>query len=298
VLAVILVLGVLGTARAVTGAGVAAHPGQARRRSSLASALARAGCPPQLVAGVRMALLGGARPTALPARATLVAAILAVGVGGAALTFATSLQHLLDTPRLYGQTWDFELGGGGPSIDAATIRRVSRDPAVSDVAVGAVELVDVGGQAVGARAMDDVKGSSPPTVLDGRAPGEVLLGTKTFDALDVSIGDRVAVRRGPRAVGLRIVGRGVLPSTKFNKLSEGAAFSFHDLKQIRPEAAAYALQAHVPPGADRDAATICGCGRNGAEGVMRRRTLETRRCAGRALGGRAAARAREPELAQ
>jgi hypothetical protein len=256
VLAAILVLGVLGTVRAVGGAGVAAQPGQAVGRGRLASGLARAGCPPPLVAGVRMALLGGARPTAVPVRATLVAAILAVAVGAAALTFATSLQHLLDTPRLYGQTWDFEIGGGGPSIEAGTVRRVSSDPAVSDVAVGAVEPVDVGGQAVGARAMDDVKGSSAPTVLEGRAPrvpGEVLLGTKTLDALHLRIGDNVAVRSGSRAVRLRIVGRGVLPSTKFNKLSEGAAFSFHDLKRIRPEAAAYGLQARIAQGADRDA---------------------------------------------
>jgi FtsX-like permease family len=257
VLATVLVLGVLGTVRAIAGAGVAPQSGQARRRGRLASALARAGCPPPLVAGVRMALPGGSRPTAVPVRATLVAAILAVAVGGAALTFATSLQHLLDTPRLYGQTWDFEVGGGGPSIDAAAVRRVSRDPAVSDVGVGAVEPVDIGGQAVGARAMDDVKGSSAPTVLDGRAPrapGEVLLGTKTLDALDLRIGDRVAVRSGPRAVRLRIVGRAVLPSSKFNKLSEGAAFSFDDFKRIRPEAAAYALQARIATGADRDAA--------------------------------------------
>jgi hypothetical protein len=257
VLAAVLVLGVVGTARAVAGAGVAVPSGQARRRGMVTSALARGGCPPPLVAGVRMALPGGARPTAVPVRATLVAAILAVGVGGAALTFATSLQHLLDTPRLYGQTWDFEVGGGGPSIDTATIRRVRSDPAVSDVGVGAIEPVDVGGQAVGARAMDDVKGSAAPTVLDGRAPrapGEVLLGTKTLDALHLHIGDRVAVRSGTRAVRLRIVGRCVLPSTKYSKLSEGAAFSFHDFKRLRPEAAAYGLQARIAPGADRDAA--------------------------------------------
>jgi hypothetical protein len=257
VLAAILVFGVVGTARAVAGAGVTAYPGQGAGRGRIASALARAGCPQPLVTGVRMALLGGLRPRAVPVRATLVAAILAVAVGGAALTFATGLQHLLDTPRVYGQTWDFEVGGGGPSIDAATVRRVSSDPAVSDVAVGAVEPVEVGGKAVGARAMDDIKGSSAPTVLDGRAPrapGEVLLGTKTLDALDLRIGDRVAVRSGARAVRLRIVGRGVLPSTKYSELSEGAAFSFKDLKRIRPEAAAYGLQARIAPGADRDAA--------------------------------------------
>jgi FtsX-like permease family len=256
VLVAVVVMGIVGSVRAV-GAGSAVVPPSGARRASPESALARAGWPPPVAAGVRMALHGGPRPTAVPVRATLAAAILAVGVGGAALTFAASLRHLLDTPRLYGQTWDFEIGGGGPSIDAATVRRVSGDPAFGDVAVGAVEPVRIGGQVVGARAMDDVKGSSAPLVLDGRAPrspGEVLLGTKTLDALHLTIGDRIAVRSGSRAVRMRIVGRGVLPSTKFSKLGEGAAFSFHDLERVRPEAAAYALQVRIARGADRGAA--------------------------------------------
>ena len=98
--------------------------------------------------------------------------------------------------------------------------------------------VEIGGRDVGARAIDDLKGSSAPTVLDGRAPrgpGEVLLGTKTLGALDLRIGHSVAVHSGSRAVRLRIVGRGVLPSTKWNKVGEGAAFSFRDLRRIQPE---------------------------------------------------------------
>ena len=81
-------------------------PGEARGSGALASALARAGWPPSVVAGVRMALARPARLSPVPVRATLVAAILAVGVSAAALTFAASLQHLLETPRLYG---DLEL---------------------------------------------------------------------------------------------------------------------------------------------------------------------------------------------
>jgi hypothetical protein len=252
----ILVLGALGTVRAVRASDVGARPGQPRR-GAVASALARAGWPPPVVAGVRMALQGGPRPTPVRVRATLVAAVLAVGVFAAALTFAASLQHLLGTPRLYGQTWDFVSGTGGPPIAAATIRRLSGDPSFRDVGVGAFGPVAIGGQEVGARAIDDVKGSSAPTALDGRAPrapGEVLLGTKTLDAVHQRIGDRITVRSGPQAVRLRIVGRGVLPSTKWNKLGEGAAFSFQDLKRIQPGATASALQASVAPGADRDAA--------------------------------------------
>ncbi len=257
VLVAILVMGSLAAARAARAAGVAPRPGEARGSGALASALARAGWPPSVVAGVRMALARPARLSPVPVRATLVAAILAVGVSAAALTFAASLQHLLETPRLYGQTWDFETGFGGPSIDSATLRRIRGDPAFSDVGVGTVASVEIGGRDVGARAIDDLKGSSAPTVLDGRAPrgpGEVLLGTKTLGALDLRIGHSVAVHSGSRAVRLRIVGRGVLPSTKWNKVGEGAAFSFRDLRRIQPEATAPVIQAHIAPGADRDAA--------------------------------------------
>jgi hypothetical protein len=257
VLVAILGMGYLAAARAARAASGPARPGEARVSGALASALARAGLPPSLVAGVRMALAGRPRSSPVPVRATLVAAILAVGVSSAALTFATSLQHLLETPRLYGQTWDFETGFGGPSIDSATLRRIRRDPAFSDVGVGTVTSVEIDGRNVGARAMDTLKGSSAPTVLDGRAPrtpGEVMLGTKTLDALHLRIGDRVAVRSGKRAVQLRIVGRGVLPSTKWSKVGEGAAFSFQDIRRIQPEATAPVIQARIAPGADRDAA--------------------------------------------
>jgi hypothetical protein len=260
VLAGILVTGVVATARAARTAaarGDSSRPGHGKRHGSPTSPLVRAGWPPPVVAGVGMALFRRARVSSVPVRATLVAAILAAGVTATALTFAASLQRLLDTPRLYGQTWDYETGFGGPPIKAATLRRVSRDPAFSDVGVGTLGPVEIGGRPVGARAMDVLKGSSAPTVLDGRAPrarGEILLGTKTLDTLNRHVGDILAVHSGTRAVRLRIVGRGVLPSAKWNKVGEGAAFTFEDYKRIRPEAAASTLQVQIASGADRDAA--------------------------------------------
>jgi hypothetical protein len=260
VLGGILLLGVLATARAARGAAAGDDPARrahGKRGDSQASVLVRAGWPPPVVAGARMALARQARAPSAPVRVTLVSAILAVGVTAAALTFAASLQHLLDTPRLYGQTWDFETGFSGPSIEDADLRRVRSDPAFRNVGVGALGPVEIGGREVGARAIDDVKGSSAPTVLDGRAPrapGEILLAPKTLDMLDARVGDTVAVHSGSRTVRLQIVGRGVLPSTKWNKLGEGAAFTFRDFRRISPEAAAPTLQAQIAAGADRDAA--------------------------------------------
>ncbi len=56
--------------------------------------------------GVRMALEPGRGRTAVPVRTTIVGAALAVATVVAALTFASSLDHLVSTPRLYGWSWD------------------------------------------------------------------------------------------------------------------------------------------------------------------------------------------------
>jgi hypothetical protein len=260
---VVVLVGVLATGVLVTWLlARPGEPGPRERRggllASVAPALGRAGCPPAVVAGVRMALKRGARGSAVPIRATLVAAILAVGVTGTALTFAASLQHLLHTPRLYGQNWDFE--SGPPSGAPGFLRRIVKDPAIAGLAVGAGNFnapVEIDGREVGVRALDNVKGSVAPTVVEGRAPrapNEILLGTKTLHALGRSVGDNVTVRSGSRAVRLRVVGRGVLPAGKSIKLGEGASFSFRTLRRVQPEAQPDLSEVRLAPGADRKSA--------------------------------------------
>ena len=204
-----------------------------------------------------MALGRRNRASAVPMGATLVAAIVAAGVTATAVTFAASLSRLLDTPALYGQTWDFETGNIGPPLPLAQVRGVTADPLFSDVGLGTARPIEIGGREVGARAIDSVKGSIAPTVLEGRAPrrpGEMLLGAKTFDALHRDLGDVIVVHNGRRAVRLRVVGRGVLPATKWNKLDEGAAFSFQDLKRIDPGAGASLIEVRIASNVDRAAA--------------------------------------------
>ena len=70
-----------------------------------ADALARWGFPATLVSGVRFALGRGKGATAVPVGTTVFAGVLAVSVVAIALTFTASLDHLLSTPRLYGQNW-------------------------------------------------------------------------------------------------------------------------------------------------------------------------------------------------
>ena len=85
-----------------------------------AEALARWGLPPTAVSGVHMALARGRGTTAVPIGGTLVGAIASVAVVAVALTFTASMDHLLSTPRLYGQNWDYRTNFIAPS--PATVR--------------------------------------------------------------------------------------------------------------------------------------------------------------------------------
>ena len=248
-LIVLLCAGWLAGAWAMRGAR-ARGPGT----GPVALAPALAALRPPASAGMRMALLR--RGTAAPVRSTLAAAILAVAVAATALTFAASLQHLLDTPRLFGRTWDFEMAGGGPPLDRAFVDKLVSDRGVAGVATGTVGPVKVGGHTTGANAMDPEKGSVRPTVIEGRAPrapDEILLGTKLARTLGLQLGDAVPVGSGQRALRLRLVGLGVVPASKWGKLGEGAAMRFAALHRMQPATAANAAVIVLAPRADRPA---------------------------------------------
>jgi hypothetical protein len=257
VLAGVVGASVLGAARAGAAPGRAAGAGAGHRTpapSRLAATLARWGAPAAAQTGVRMALGRRTAAATVPVRATLVSAVTAVTIVVLALTFARSVTHLLDTPRLYGQSWDYE-SYNDPT--PAENRAAMRDPAVQDLAEAFSGPLHVGDRVVGARATADRKGRVDPTVIEGRAPraaGEALLGTKTLDALHLRIGDRVPVRGTARAMSLRIVGRGVLPADKWTGQGEGLVLRLAALKRIAPEAPAGAVLIRLRPGADRDAA--------------------------------------------
>jgi FtsX-like permease family len=256
VLAAILGVGVLASWRlARAGRARAGARAAGRGQGALRRALVR--WPPAIAAGVRMALVSREGAVAIPVRATLATAILAVGVAAAAATFAASLNHLIETPRLYGQTWDFE-SGAGPEAPRALIRRIVGDPALAAVALGNDSSVEIGGRAVTVRAMENLKGAIAVPVVEGRASrgaGEMLMATKTLHALGVHLGDVVRVRSGTRVVSQRVVGRGILPpSGNRDRLGEGAILSFRALRQIQPQVPRSLLEIRVAAGADRAAA--------------------------------------------
>jgi ABC-type lipoprotein release transport system permease subunit len=231
-----------------------------QRPSAVAGFLARAGAAPSSVTGVRMALEPGSGRTAVPVRTTLGALALAVAATSAALVFAASLTHLLQTPRLYGQTWDLALTDYGYAGIAADGRRVlaeDRDVEAFSIGSGGAPLV-VDGVRLDAAGYDAVEGNVLPPIVAGRAPAqanEVALGARSLDAVGADLGDVVTVRvvGAPEQARLRIVGKVVLPGlTDTARLGEGALMTFAGISRLAPGIPASDALIDVRPGADRN----------------------------------------------
>jgi hypothetical protein len=176
---------------------------------------------------VRLALEGGRGRSSVPARTTLVGTAGGLAALVAALTFAASLGHLLDTPRLYGWDWDahvrLDAAQDDPTVSSCTEptcaeegARAAALPSVEEWAAGSYGQVLVDGLAVSAMGVG-TEGSPPavhPSMVEGRptaAPDEVVLGTTTLRRLDRHVGDRVELTVADRSVEATVVGRTVFP---------------------------------------------------------------------------------------
>jgi ABC-type lipoprotein release transport system permease subunit len=203
--------------------------------------LQRSALPVPAVLGVSQVLEPGGRRegrggAAISVWSTAVAASIAVATLVAAATFAASLGNLLDTPRLYGWSWDTQIGAQGfPSVSEQFAASLSANRSVDAIAVGTVTELEVDGVRVEAFAMAPEKGAVPPALLAGRAPAgpdEIVLGTKTLDQVNADVGDSVDVRVGDRTDSFEVVGRAVFPNIgDTGQLGRGAFLSYSALER-------------------------------------------------------------------
>jgi hypothetical protein len=214
----------------------AAHTG----RASLGSRLAAAGVPTPAATGVDLALRPGGGSTAIPVRPALLGSAFAVAAIVAALTFASSLDHLLGTPRLQGWTWHAAAGNPNVPVDPTdatnALRANDRVAAATSVSQLARDA-DIGGRHVSVIGVDYVAGRLFPPLLEGRAPAgrnELVLGRQTLHDLHAHLGATVAVE-GRR---MRIVGVGILPaglSDTDRSLGVGAMVDRASLQEAAPD---------------------------------------------------------------
>ncbi|MGH9214643.1 MAG: ABC transporter permease [Acidimicrobiales bacterium] len=265
--AVVVALGAWASWRAA--AANARRPGVAEddvrlRPSGLARVRSPGGWPLPAKVGVHIALAPGRGRTAVPVRTTLAGVALGVGALVAALTFGAGLTHLLDSPRLYGVTWDLQLADDYTEEGFAdrAVALLRDDPRVKAVGVGSSgsALVEVDGRRVDAIAIDSVEGDLTLPILAGRAPrgsDEVALGSRTARALGVEIGDTVDVAvPGGESVEMRVVGRAVFPTVgAASRLGEGLVATVAGAVAVAPPDLPRPddLFARLGPGVDPDA---------------------------------------------
>jgi ABC-type lipoprotein release transport system permease subunit len=231
---VLLVAGTAG--RRVAGSSAARFRTEVARPSAAARFAAGAGVGPTVTTGLRMALEAGRGRTAVPVRSAFVGAVLGTMGIVAVLVFASSLDHLVATPRLYGWSFDAVLL---PKSDAQaegtacgmTNPAILRDPQLSAVSTLCILSVEVDSRQTTAFGYARLRGSIDPTVVAGRAPrraDEIALGATTLDALGKQLGDSVRVREDVKVKRYRIVGQVVFPSPTSGDaqpLADGAAIT-------------------------------------------------------------------------
>jgi hypothetical protein len=246
---------------ATTGAG--GSEADRQRPSALASVVGRVWRSPGAVIGVRMALEPGRGRTAVPVRSAIFGATLSIVALTASLVFATSLGHLLDTPRLSGFTWDAFVGVDEPERAAAALRA---DPKLAGYSRGGFTNVRIGRVELMAL-VHDGSGPARPVITDGVAPAaddEIALGASTMRATHAAIGRTVEVvldqaEGSPKPVRMRVVGTVIVPPNPFlaTRQGEGAAMARPGLLRLDPSAAeqwgSYPFLVRFAPGVSRDA---------------------------------------------
>ena len=223
---------------------VAKRPGEVTeagaRKSALAEVATRRVPSPAAGVGVRMALETGRGRSAVPVRSAVMSATLAIAALIAALTFWSSLQHLVTTPQLSGYVFDLfsappqDDQGHTRASDVARMQAVLRgDRGVAAFARGGVINLRIRRQAVFAF-LSPSTGPLAPVMVAGRAPraaNEIVLGRLTMRRAGVGIGDTLSVAADlgvspePPPRTLRVVGEVVTPTGLIGEANpgEGAA---------------------------------------------------------------------------
>lgn len=193
----------------------------------LTRALARAGAPPTVVAGMRAAIERGRGATAVPIRTTLAGTSVSIAALVAAIVFAASLAHLVETPRLAG--WDFDaVLATDPPLPPVADELTALD-VVEAVGLGGGANVSIGG--VELLSFTFFSGDVEASISAGRAPqarDEIAVGPRTMRRMGVGIGDTIDVEFAHQETGesggvreMRIVGRSVTPTFFFSLTPPG-----------------------------------------------------------------------------
>ncbi len=223
-----------------TAGAVSLEPTPARYpvTSGILQRAGEAGLSPSATSGLRMAIQRGRGTTAVPVRSAFAGAVFGLAGVTAALVFAASLGHLVDTPRLSGWAWDLRAEVPTHRVCADTTDYgIAEQRGIDAVALACSANISVGGRPVSAWGFRTLRGTIRPVIVSGRAPlrhTEVALGSETLKALGKKVGDTVEAHGEGPPHRYRIVGRVVLPTIdSLQPIADGAAFTGTGLLALR-----------------------------------------------------------------
>ncbi len=241
---------------------------QVRRTSRVVERLAGAGAPASTVIGVRMAVEPGRGPSAVPVRSALLGATVAVAAVAGGLAFTAALDRLVATPALQGWAWDVTVGDETLDILDKGERLLGTNSAVESFSAisGSGYLLDVDGSSVGVTGLDRIEGDAGPPVVEGRLPergGEIALGPRTIEQLEVAIGEEIEVTAadgdggdGSQTATMEVVGIALLgPALNYTAtIGEGALVGLADMQELFGEVPTAYFLVDYAEGADPGAA--------------------------------------------
>jgi ABC-type lipoprotein release transport system permease subunit len=211
---------------AASVAGTAWALGSGARSGSPGGVIGRVtfSLPTSAALGARFAARTDARTDArVPARSAIGVLVIGVAALAAGACFVAGGRRLLDTPRLYGWSWDLvatdwgESGNLDPASDQG-VAALAELPGATAIAVGDGIPLEVDGIPAGAVIADVMRGDPAavlPPLTAGRlplSPAEVALGKKTMQRAGVGIGDEVELAIGGfGSTTATVVGQVVLP---------------------------------------------------------------------------------------
>jgi hypothetical protein len=258
-LAAVILLVAGGAAAAAWLALGAARRTASARRSTVATAVARAGLAVPVVVGTRFALETGRGRTSVPVRPALIGAV--TGVLGilAAFTFSHGVSDAASNPARFGQTFQYAAFVGLNDNDfGAPIGKLfaalndNADVEGVDDARIAVATGPDGNSSVSLWTYTGGKKPMKTVVTSGRmptAPDEVLLAPQSLQALHTHTGERVTLTGSKGTATLKVTGSGFVPAGPHNGYADGGwvtdqgyntlfkGFKFHvGLVTLRPGA--------------------------------------------------------------
>jgi hypothetical protein len=232
-----VVLAVLTTA---TGSALWAVGGRRsgnRTPSTVGRWTTRAGLPPALAIGSRLAMEPGRGRRAVPVRSALIGAVVGVlGVVGC-FTFRAGLSDAVASPQRSGIVWDYEVASGAGEIAAKDIATIAHDREVQAAFRGIwVRAVGINGVATPTFGTTTLKGGLTPVVLSGHAPhgpSEIAFGPGTLHQMRLQVGDHVQVG-DRRAHTATVVGTALLPATSHTDYDQSAWVTAAGLRAALP----------------------------------------------------------------